>query len=127
MNESRRAGKRENTRTTCRAGHPRTPENIRREPHWKCPDGLIRCVLCKRADGKRRQPAAGRRRWLRSREKILARNAVYAAVLTGRLTKTPCTCGAPKVQAHHHRGYDMAHRYDVVWLCIDCHRRAHGR
>ena len=55
-----------------------------------------------------------------------AHNAVYRAVNSGALTVMPCArCGLePKVingkqriQAHHPRGYDEAHRLDVEWLC----------
>lgn len=33
-------------------------------------------------------------------------------------------CGDPKVEAHHHHGYDKAHALDVVWLCVKHHVEA---
>jgi hypothetical protein len=54
-----------------------------------------------------------------------ARQAVYYAVKVGKLAKSPCAvCGDVDVQAHHWRGYDKAHRLDVIWLCRECHRTA---
>jgi hypothetical protein len=61
------------------------------------------------------------------RARILARAAVYAAVRTGKLRKPrQCqACGRTRsVQAHHHHGYDDAHRLDVAWMCVECHRAA---
>jgi hypothetical protein len=55
-----------------------------------------------------------------------AHTAVYNAVRAGRLTKQPCAvCGAVRVQAHHHLGYEPDHWLDVQWLCARDHRRAH--
>jgi len=53
---------------------------------------------------------------------------VGVAVRTGRLVRQPCAdCGAEKVQAHHHNGYDPEHELDVVWLCRPHHMARHGR
>ncbi len=30
-----------------------------------------------------------------------------------------------EVEAHHHRGYDLEHRLDVLWLCRPHHEEAH--
>lgn len=57
-----------------------------------------------------------------------ARSAVYRAVRSGKIVKTPCEmCGVDEVQAHHHKGYDQANRLDVQWLCRPCHSRTHRK
>ena len=61
-------------------------------------------------------------------EQELAHSAVTKAVKDGRLRSEPCVvCWALPTAAHHPRGYDEAHRLDVVWLCARCHERIHGR
>lgn len=53
---------------------------------------------------------------------------VGLAIRSGRLVRQPCVdCGAEKVQAHHHNGYDPEHELDVVWLCRPHHQERHGR
>lgn len=58
-------------------------------------------------------------------EKNRARRATRYAVSTGRIPKAstlPCIrCGKPAQEYHHHRGYDAAHRLDVVPVCKTCH------
>lgn len=63
----------------------------------------------------------------KGREQARARDAVRYALSTGKLAKLPCTrCGSTKsVHGHHHRGYEYAHRLDVIWLCAVCHAREH--
>lgn len=57
-----------------------------------------------------------------NREKHNARVYVNYMVSVGKLDKTPCVvCGALKVEAHHHKGYDFEHRLDVIWLCFKHH------
>lgn len=60
---------------------------------------------------------------LANKDKRRAHRAVEWAVKTGKLTRTPCHCGATEVQAHHH---DYAKPLDVVWLCSACHGREHA-
>ena len=54
-----------------------------------------------------------------------ARNAVYYALQTGRLTR-PAHCdecgSAGEVEAHHD---DYENKLDVEWLCRACHSRHH--
>ncbi len=62
---------------------------------------------------------------------VKARRAVHqvgVAVRSGRLVRQPCVdCGAEKVQAHHHNGYDREHELDVTWLCPLHHKARHVR
>jgi len=70
--------------------------------------------------------AQAKERIVRPRE-MKARQAVSNAVRDGRL-KVPAACeccgNTAELQAHHHRGYDVKHRLDVIWLCARCHRKA---
>jgi hypothetical protein len=54
--------------------------------------------------------------------------AVYRAVKSGKL-KRPAKCSRCgkkcRPHAHHHRGHDVKHHLDVVWLCIPCHGLEH--
>lgn len=65
----------------------------------------------------------------RNPEQQKARDAVKCAIRNGKLTRGPCEfCGErDDVQAHHHNGYDEAHRLDVKWLCRTCHNKVHGK
>lgn len=74
----------------------------------------------------RRQKALTYRRQHRRShpERLAARQAVFYAVKSGRLTRQPCrVCGSTqRVQAHH---ADYARPLDVEWLCFK-HHREHG-
>lgn len=57
-----------------------------------------------------------------------ARCLLNHAIRDGKIIRpTACQqCGkARKIQAHHHNGYDEAHYFDVLWLCIPCHAAEH--
>lgn len=63
-----------------------------------------------------------------NREKIKARSALNEAVRSGKINR-PRTCSTPgcgnsNVTAHHHNGYDREHWFDVIWLCLICHKAA---
>lgn len=61
-------------------------------------------------------------------ERVLARNAVYRAVRSGRLVRPDrCSkCGTKcKPNAHHHKGYQD--RLNVIWLCVSCHFEEHPK
>lgn len=51
-----------------------------------------------------------------------AHKVVENALLSGRLSRGKCWCGAEKVQAHHE---DYYRPDEVVWLCALHHRRRH--
>ncbi len=60
----------------------------------------------------------------RNTQKIKARNAVCHAVRDGKLTpanQLKCICGNQAEQYHHHKGYTMKFRLDVIPLCVGCH------
>ena len=63
-------------------------------------------------------------------ERFLARGALNVAVSEGRI-KRPARCSQchrrRKVQGHHHNGYGLKHRLDVVWLCQECHWHEHWK
>lgn len=73
--------------------------------------------------------AAKRRADPEYRAQLYACQAVYRAVKSGRLIRPAAcpSCGSTssKVEAHHHRGYAVEHRLDVVWLCRACHDAEH--
>lgn len=62
-------------------------------------------------------------------EKIAARAAVAGALRRGLLNR-PETCfvclQSKRLHAHHHLGYEPDRWLDVLWLCVKCHRAAHG-
>jgi transcriptional regulator with GAF, ATPase, and Fis domain len=75
-------------------------------------------------------PVAWRQRKYRedpvNRLKGHIRGRVNYALKTGRLVRQPCdVCGAAKVEAHHHNGYDLEHALDVQWLCKAHHEVIH--
>lgn len=61
-------------------------------------------------------------------DKIDAQSALNHAIEAGRIARQPCSqCGAAKADAHHHRGYQREHWFDVVWLCRSCHKLEHAK
>jgi hypothetical protein len=53
---------------------------------------------------------------------LMARQAVYAAIKSGKLTRRPCRlCGEPQTEAHHE---DYSKPLEVDWLCKPHHRQA---
>ena len=65
------------------------------------------------------------RKWQsKNLHKCAAHVAVFMAIKAGKLTK-PANCtvcgGGGEIEAHHHKGYDAEHRFDVQWLCTGCH------
>lgn len=63
-------------------------------------------------------------------ERRAAVRAVGRSIRNGTMVRPPeCSeCGASgKVEAHHHLGYAVEHRRDVLWLCRDCHLQDHRR
>lgn len=72
------------------------------------------------------------RRWYQKNKSsplVLASVAVKAAIKSGLMVRGPCEiCGTTlKVEAHHHKGYDLAHWFDVRWLCRKHHMAEHGK
>jgi len=87
------------------------------------------CRNCKcRANDKRAYEKNPRKRYGGENvAKILARNAVWAAIKKGRLVRPDSCSGCGRIcrpEAHHHRGYEKDVCLDVEWLCPKCHRRA---
>lgn len=64
------------------------------------------------------------RQWHKKNPKASsARKRVSDALNSGTLKRGLClSCGAEKVEAHHH---DYSKPLDVVWLCRQCHADAH--
>jgi hypothetical protein len=58
-------------------------------------------------------------------EKARARNLLNRAIKRGEVLKsTSCKkCGASgvRIEGHHYKGYDNP--FDVMWLCVPCHRK----
>jgi|688.fasta_scaffold742397_2 hypothetical protein len=60
-------------------------------------------------------------------EKISARALVNQRVRFGRMPRAStlfCSCGAQAKHYHHHMGYDFSNRYNVIPVCVACHRAA---
>ena len=67
---------------------------------------------------------------LASAEEKYARAKLNREVNAGRFSKpNRCQrCGQKrKLNAHHFNGYDKANSLTVVWVCVPCHLRLHGR
>ena len=60
---------------------------------------------------------------------IKAINAVNHAIRAGRLpqpnTRFCHYCGAKAEQYHHYLGYELEHWFDVLPVCVECHRKEH--
>ena len=59
-------------------------------------------------------------------ERKETRLAFQRAIYSGEIVRGPCeVCSSThKIQGHHHKGYDIEHALDVVWLCSKHHREA---
>lgn len=103
------------------------------------------CKVCKsagRTETNRKKSADRSRQWTqdnpervaehwrrsaaRHPERRRAGSAVHYAVRSGKLpraTTLRCVyCGDPAQQYHHHLGYALEHRLDVVPVCAKCHK-----
>jgi hypothetical protein len=100
--------------THCKRGHPFDETNLRvdKRGYWRC----RRCQTDWQNEHNRRVGYTPQRG---------AQERVRRAIRRGVLTPAPCHCGSLAVEAHHHKGYDHAHRLDVVWLCRQHHSDAH--
>ncbi len=59
-----------------------------------------------------------------NKQKRRATVIVSRALKAGKITRTPCSCGNPKVEAHHD---DYSQPLQVRWLCRQCHGAEHRR
>lgn len=68
----------------------------------------------------------GKRYRAQNAHKRAAHSAVRAALLNGSLVRPNCCedCGAACVPHGHHEDYQKP--LEVRWMCVPCHRRAHG-
>lgn len=60
--------------------------------------------------------------------KIKAANAVNNAIRNGRLPEPEskqCHCGNQASHYHHNLGYAPKHWFDVIPVCVSCHRKIH--
>lgn len=70
----------------------------------------------------------------RHRERSRARGAVNDATRAGKMVSArelPCAhrgrnCAGQARQYHHHKGYARKHWYDVIAVCLPCHRELEG-
>lgn len=62
------------------------------------------------------------------RDKYLARQWVRRAVARGKIIKPKncqiCNIEASRIEGHHE---DYSKRLEVLWLCVDCHKKIHGK
>ena len=65
---------------------------------------------------------------LRNREKYLARQDLRRAVFRGKIIKPQncqkCGILSDRIEGHHE---DYSKRLEVMWLCVECHKRIHGK
>jgi hypothetical protein len=63
-----------------------------------------------------------------NRDKARVRVRIYNAIRGKKITKpqkcSNCGGSGKRIEAHHHKGYDEAHWFDIVWLCAKCHKLA---
>ena len=58
-------------------------------------------------------------------EKAAAHTAVHRAIRRGELRREACAkCGSTNLLEAHHPDY--SEQLNVVWLCMDCHKRLHN-
>lgn len=92
----------------------RKKENLRRIAHFK-----------NRPDLKAERE---KRTYYKNIEKSRARGRLRMAVYRGTITKpkncSNCHCEVNKIEAHH---TDYTKPFDVTWLCVECHKREHGK
>lgn len=66
-----------------------------------------------------------KRKWLRVKLKVSARNKLNKAIIDGLIVKGPCyVCNHPDVEAHHD---DYSKPLEVRWLCRKHHNELHGK
>lgn len=74
-------------------------------------------------EGREASRTSWRNAWKTSKHKILARQAVRKALVSGKLKRLPCKeCGEVKTDAHHP---DYSKPLEVVWLCEPHHYHIH--
>lgn len=60
--------------------------------------------------------------------RICANKAVALAVRCGAIVRQPCeVCGGIPSDAHHAKGYELAHWFTLQWLCKQHHVQIHGK
>lgn len=95
--------------TLCLCGNPRESHR----PYCK------RCTAVRNREYRAKRPLEGEA-WLKAK----ARSYLHAYVQRGKIVKGLCAdCGKADVQAHHE---DYSKPLEVIWLCLDCHRKRHG-
>lgn len=62
-------------------------------------------------------------RW-KNRLKINARNRVWNLILSGKLSKKPCSKCPDKMGEAHHTDYTRP--LEIIWLCRKCHNKEHA-
>jgi len=101
----------------CARARAAKPENRAATKEW----------LRNTEEGREAVRRGNRVRYLRDREKHLARSKVKVYVDRGKIPKaTDCKCADCNVQAqeYHHEDYSKA--LDVIPLCKPCHIKRHG-
>jgi hypothetical protein len=94
----------------------------------KCLDSRKR--WSKTISGKESARKQQRNYWKNNREKAASQMMLRYMVFKGKIIKpTNCAkCGITGVRicGHHIAGYDLENRYNVVWLCDNCHKIEHN-
>ena len=111
----------------CRNAYTR--ERFKTRPPRKDRKEYLRML---RRTGNAKHAARGRRgaavQRLRHPEKVAARVELSRAVKSGAVIKPKecerCHLAPSRIEGHHHQGYDKP--LVVQWLCVGCHRLAHG-
>ena len=111
------------TCSTCQQKKP-SSEFHRRRHTVKC-GYRAACKDCTR-EAMRKHPKKPKTEEIRHKDRVRAMTQL--ALEQGKIHPQPCAvCGGPQVHAHH-LSYDGENAHlEVVWLCIEHHRREHGK
>lgn len=62
------------------------------------------------------------------RDKYLARQDLRRSIARGKIIKPKC-CQICNIEANRIEGHhtDYSKRLEVIWMCVDCHKKEHGK
>ena len=99
--------------------------------HCKACELIIKRKYQRTDKGKANHQARKKRFNARYPNKLKAVNAVNSAITAGRLTRPDTLfcyyCPVQAEQYHHYLGYEPEHWFDIVPVCIKCHRQIHKK
>ena len=92
-----------------------------------------RCKIChNEANRKYTKTTKGKKYYKRYLEQIpqkrKARRAISNAIRDNKILRAntlQCSCGEQAKEYHHHKGYEPEQWFDVIPVCIPCHKQFH--